>query len=64
MDNHKICKICQLSLEFNFFRISKKTGKLLNPCKDCRRARKKKERLENKEQYSVAIALWAKNNPE
>lgn len=64
MDNIKICKTCKLSRTFNLFKVSKKTGKLLNPCLECRQERKRKDHRNNLERDNATKNAWAKRNPE
>jgi hypothetical protein len=63
VDNSKICKICELPRPLDSFRVSNKTGKPLNPCLECRRERKRKEREYNVERDNATKDAWAKRNP-
>lgn len=50
--------------ENDSFRISKKTGKFLNPCFDCRKKRKEVYNRSHTKINNSAKERWAKKNPE
>lgn len=60
----KNCKICKVEKDYSQFRISKKTGRLLNPCHNCRKARKRVDNKKHKEINNATKRRWALNNPE
>ena len=64
MDNLKICKICEIPMPTDSFRISKKTGKLLNPCRLCWLENRKKSNLKGLKQNNATKKRWAEENKE
>src|ERR1035437_1721827 len=63
MDN-KICKKCSTEKPALSFRVSKKTGKLLNPCFDCRKLRKETYNATHVDINNAAKTRWALENKE
>jgi hypothetical protein len=60
----KNCKICKADKDNSSFRMSKKTGKLLNPCDDCWKQRRKEYNKKSLKQNNSTKDAWAKRNPE
>lgn len=77
MENLKTCTICKISKNVEEYYLNKKTNKYENPCKNCRRIRKKEQRYanleyhqeyqkkyknENREKYNEWMRHYKKNN--